>query len=316
MIDRVLNIVTQCDEHYVQHLSVMLHSLIEHNKHYVVNAFVMIPNDVQEPTLSKIRHSISDFACNLHFIKANPNLVQSLKVFGHVTCATYYRLFMGELLPQSLQKVIYLDSDIVVRGKLDELWNSCYGNFIAGAVTDSFVEANSQIKSKLGLDRGESYFNAGVLLIDLNLWRQARVGPEAVAFAHRYADRISFADQCPLNWVLRDRWIKLPEIWNLQTSSMVVRSQEGFANYSRAAKKRGLAAKIIHFSGPSKPWHYMNSHPLKREYLGYVSRTAWKHYRPPDYTLCNFMRKNLYKFAPFMRLCGMMVARKTSPLTA
>jgi lipopolysaccharide biosynthesis glycosyltransferase len=311
MIDRVLHIVTQCDERYVQHLSVMLYSLIEHNKHYVVNAFVLIPRDVQEPTLDKIRHSISRFSSNLHFIKADPSLVQSFKVFGHVTCATYYKLFMGELLPQGLQKVIYLDSDVVVRGRLDELWNSCYGNFIAGAVTDSYVEANPQIKSNLGLDSALPYFNAGVLLIDLNRWRQANVGSEAVAFAQRYADRISFADQCPLNWVLRDRWMKLPEIWNLQTASMVVGSQYGFLNYSRAAKERGLAAKIIHFSGPSKPWHYMNSHPLKRDYLAYVSRTAWKQYRPPDYTLRNFTRKNVYKFAPFMySLYKVMVARR------
>src|SRR6516165_5333946 len=104
MIDRVLNIVTLSDEHYVQHLSVMLRSLVEHNKHYVVNAFVIIPKDMQEPTLERIRHSIPNFSCNLHFIKANPNLVQSLKVSGHYTCAAYYKLFIGELLPQSLQK--------------------------------------------------------------------------------------------------------------------------------------------------------------------------------------------------------------------
>jgi lipopolysaccharide biosynthesis glycosyltransferase len=308
MPDRVLNIVTQCDEHYAQHLGVTLRSLVEHNKHYVINAFVIIPKDTQELALGKIRHSISDFSCNLHFIEANPNLVQSLKVFDHVTCSTYYKLFMGELLPQSLRKVIYLDADIVVRGRLDDLWNFCYGNFIAGAVTDSFVEANPQFKSKLGLDPQQPYFNGGVLLVDLDRWRQAHVGSEAVAFAHRHANRISFADQCPLNWVLRDRWINLPESWNLQTS-MVVEFHYGFMDYSRAAKERGMEAQIIHFSGSSKPWHYMNNHPFKRDYLAYLSRTDWKHYEYPDYTLRNFMRKNVYKFAPFIfRLHGMMVS--------
>ena len=299
LIRQVLNIVTQCDEHYVQHLSVMLLSLLEHNQHYVVNAFVIIPQDIQEPTLGRIRRSISDFSCNLHFLKANSNLVEDLKVIEHVTYATYYKLFMAELLPQSLQKVIYLDTDIVVRGRLDDLWNFRYGHSIVGAVTDSFVEANPRIKSKLGLDPGESYFNAGVLLVDLDRWRKARVGPAAVAFAHCHADRISFADQCPLNWALRDRWINLPECWNLQTCSMV-QNEYGFMKYSRAAKEKGMGAKIIHFSGASKPWHYMNNHPFKRDYLAYVSRTDWKHHRPADYTLRNFMRKNIYKFAPFI----------------
>jgi lipopolysaccharide biosynthesis glycosyltransferase len=278
----------------------MPRSLVEHNRHYVVNAFVVIPQHLQERALGKIRRSISDFSCNLHFLRASPNLVQGLKVFEHVTCTTYYKLFIGELLPQSLRKIIYLDSDVVVRGRLDELSNFCHGHSIVGAVTDSFVETNPQIKSKLGLDSDEPYFNAGVLLIDLNLWRQARVGPKAVAFAYSHADRTSFADQCALNWVLRSRWIKLPEIWNLQTSSMVVGSRYGFMEYSRAAKERGMAARIIHFSGDSKPWHYMNDHPFKRDYLAYLSRTGWKHYWYPDYTLRNFMRKNLRKFAPFI----------------
>jgi lipopolysaccharide biosynthesis glycosyltransferase len=278
----------------------MLLSLVERNQHYLINAFVIIPQDMQEPTLGKIRRSISDFSCNLHFVKTNPNLVQSLKVFDHVTCTAYYKLFLGELLPQSLQKVIYLDPDIVVCGRLDELWNFCHGHYIVGAVTDFGVEAKPQLISKLGLDPGELYFNSGVLLIDLNRWQQAGVGPQAVAFAHSHPDRISFADQCPLNWVLRGRWINLPKFWNLQTSSLVVGSHCGFVNYSRAAKQRGMAARIIHFSGPSKPWHYMNNHPFKRDYLAYVSRTDWKHRRPPDYTLRNFMRKNVYKFAPFI----------------
>jgi lipopolysaccharide biosynthesis glycosyltransferase len=307
---QVLNIVTQCDEHYAQHLSVMLLSLLEQNQNYVVNAFVMVPEDTQKRTLCKIRHSISDFSSNLHFLKMNPNLVESLKVFGHVTYATYYKLFIGEVLPQGLQKVIFLDPDIVVRGRLDELWNFCHEDSIVGAVTDSFVEANPQIKSTLGLDPGEPYFNAGVLLIDLNRWRQARVGSEAVAFAHCHADRISFADQCPLNWVLRNRWISLPESWNLQTS-MVVESRYGFMDYSKVAKQRGTAARIIHFSGDSKPWHYMNNHPFKRDYLAYLSRTDWRNYRYPDYTLRNFTRRNVYRFAPFLyRLRATMVSNK------
>jgi lipopolysaccharide biosynthesis glycosyltransferase len=276
----------------------MLRSLVENNRHYVVDAFVIIPLEMQEPLLDKVRHSISSFSCNLHFLKVNPNLVQSLKVFGHVTGTAYYKLFVGELLPQNLQKVIYLDPDIVVRGNLDELWNGCLDNSIVGAVPDSFVEAYPE-RSKLGLGPSESYFNSGVLLIDLNRWRQARIGSDALAFTICHADRISFADQCSLNWVLRNRWTHLPECWNLQTFA-VVEDHYGFMDYSRAAKERAMAAKIIHFSGDSKPWHYMNNHPIKRDYLAYLSRTNWKNCRYPDYTLRNFVRRNVYKFAPFI----------------
>ena len=283
-----LNIVTQCDEHYAQHLSVMLRSLIEHNQHYVVYAFVIIPLGMQEPTLGKIRHSISGFSSNLHFLKMSSNAVEGLEVFDHVNSSTYYKLFVGELLPQSLRKVIYLDNDIVVRGRLDELWNVHLGHSIVGAVADPFAKRYSKLK----LDPGEPYFNAGVLLIDLTRWRQARVGSEDSTFAQCHPDRTTFADQCSLNWVLRNRWKNLPETWNFRVMPV----------YSKAAKKRGMAAKIIHFAGRSKPWHYMNVNPFKRDYLAYLSRTDWKDYSYPDYTLRNFMLKNGYKlFAPIYR---------------
>jgi lipopolysaccharide biosynthesis glycosyltransferase len=285
---QALNIVTACDEHYAQQLSVMLLSLVEHNKHYVVNVFVIIPESIHESTLDKIRHSISGFSDNLHFLKTSPNAVENLKVFKGVSYTTYYKLFIGKLLPQSIEKVIYLDCDIVVRGRLDELWNAHHEHYIVGAVTDPFVAAQPHLKSKLGLDPCDPYFNAGVLLIDLNRWRQARIESEALTFAQCHPDRISFADQCPLNWVLRNRWKHLPETWNFR-----------LMEHSKAAKKRAMAAQIIHFAGPSKPWHYMNNHPFKRDYLTYLSRTNWRHYRYSDYTMRNFMLNNAYKlFAP------------------
>lgn len=157
-----LNIVTACDEHYAQHVSVMLLSLMEHNKHYVVNAFVLIPQDMQESTLDRIRQSILDFSSNLTFIKTNSNVMKSLKVCGYLTSAAYYKLLIGELLPRSLQKVIYLDADIVVRGRLDELWNFPLGDSIVGAA-DHY---NSPAPAPLGLRPSEPYYNTGVLLVD------------------------------------------------------------------------------------------------------------------------------------------------------
>ena len=82
--------------------------------------------------------------------------------------------------------------------------------------------------------------------------------------------------------------------------------------YSKDAKRQAQAATIVHFTGSSKPWHYMNNHPLKREYLGYLSRTEWKGYKYPDYSLRNFIYKtdyslrnfiyeNVYRFVPFKR---------------
>ena len=117
---------------------------------------------------------------------------------------------------------------------------------------------------------------------------------------------MTFTEQCAANWVLRDRWMPLPECWNLQTHMIATirwpRICWGLMDYMRDAKKRVKAAKIVHFTGNSKPWHYMNNHPLKPDYFRYLGQTQWRCYNYPDYSLRNFIRKNLYRFAPFALL--------------
>ena len=309
---QAVNIVTLSDEHYVQHLSVMLVSLFENNQNHVVNVFAIIPKDMPEAILMKIRTSVKGFERNLHFCKIERNTVDELPVFGYLTTAAYYRYFIGEILPKDIHKVIYLDPDIIVRGDIGELWRACLGNSVVGAVPDSAMtspELYLKLQRKLGLRPDAPYFNSGVLLVDLDRWRETGVGLDAFQFARDQTDRMTFTEQCGLNWALRDRWMPLPECWNLQTG-MVARIRWGFMDYTRDAKKRARAAKIVHFTANSKPWHYMNNHPLKREYFTYLGLTQWKDYKYSDYSLRNVIRKNLYRFAPFtLRLHYMMRER-------
>jgi lipopolysaccharide biosynthesis glycosyltransferase len=170
---------------------------------------------------------------------------------------------------------------------------------LGGSVLAAVPDLGSPPTKRLGLRPDALYFNSGVLLIDLDRWRETDTGPRSLDFARYYPDRVTFPDQCSLNWVLRDQWTPLPERWNLQTGA-VTTSRLGFMDFARDAKRQAEAAQIIHFNGPSKPWHFMNNHPLKPEYLAYLSRTAWKNYKYPDYSMRNFIRKNTYRFAPFL----------------
>jgi lipopolysaccharide biosynthesis glycosyltransferase len=309
---QALNIVTTSDEHYAQHLSVMLLSLFENNRNHAVKVFIIVPEDMKEYILTRIRSSVPKVAKHLHFCNMQQGIVEDLKGFRHFTIATYYRLLIGELLPQDINRVIYLDPDIIVRGDIGELWNAYLGDSAVGAVPDLLhtPQRKRQIVEKLGLHPDAPYFNAGVLLVDLDRWRESRVGLDALDFARSHLDRITHADQCALNWVLRDRWTPLPDRWNLQTNMIALPREALMHCYSREAKRLARAAKIVHFAGRSKPWYYMNNHPLKREYLTYLSRTEWKSYKFPDYSLRNFIRKNVYRFAPFMLRTHLMMRER------
>jgi lipopolysaccharide biosynthesis glycosyltransferase len=271
---QAINIVTVGDQYYLQHITVMLCSFFAKNQHHNVNAFVIVPENTQKCLLTKIKNSMTaSFSSKLHFLF---HADISAKVFGMITTATYFKLVIGEILPPDIDRVLYLDGDIIVRGDIKDLYN--YPIDIVGAVPDT---VNQETFKKLGLLSGEPYFNAGVLLVDLDKWRADRIGARALEFARSHPDRISFAEQCALNWVLRGRWTPLPERWNLQAHTLAPKS----------ASRRVKAAQIIHFSGNDKPWYYMTRHPAKREYLSYLSRTEWKSYKYPDYSIRNVILK-------------------------
>ena len=287
---QVLNLVTQCDEHYVQHLNAMLVSLFEKNRNNVINVFVLIPDGIREYLLETLVEISTKFSQDLHLCRIDREMLKGLRVVSHVTSASYNKLFMGEVLPNNISRVIYLDADIIVRADLGEVWHHDLGNSTVGAVADLGVENIVEIKTKLGLRPDASYFNSGVLLVDLDRWRNINVGLDTLRFVRDHCNRMTFNDQCALNWVLRDRWTPIPDCWNL-ISFAVTNSRWGFMNYTKEAQTRAKSAKIVHFTGECKPWHYMNSHPLKREYFKYLSQTQWKAYKYQDYSLRNVIRK-------------------------
>src|SRR5262249_44225277 len=152
------------------------------NRNHIVNSYVIVPKGTQECKLDKIRNSIPGSLTNLHFCPIDRSLIGDGKIFMHVTTTVNSKLFIVELLPPDVHRVLYLDCDIIVRGDVEGLWNYDLYDSVVGAVEDP----NMHYKEKLGLLPGQPYFNAGVLLVDLDRWRAGRVGPRALNFLHSH----------------------------------------------------------------------------------------------------------------------------------
>ena len=168
------------------------------------------------------------------------------------------RLCIGELL--DCDRVIYLDTDILVCGSLDDLYDLNIGNNIIAAVPDIEINeivkgANNSLintgmtnvsmsdycKETLGLTN--DYFNSGVMLVNLQEWRNFKVKQKCNEFMNANILLI-FCDQDALNYVLRDKVYFIDYKWNYYASSNELIKLDD-PNYS---------PKIVHFSGPSKPW--------------------------------------------------------------
>ncbi len=162
------------------------------------------------------------------------------------TVSTYLRLAVPEALSKEYERILYLDSDIYLRGgDFGALLKLDLGGRPAAAVRDNqqwrTPGRHAPDLKALGLPNG-AYFNAGVMLIDVAAWREARVLARALEFGQRHAGRMRHKDQTLLNAVLQGDWAEIAPVWNWQ--------------YTRSSQlfEAMVDTHVVHFIGPAKPW--------------------------------------------------------------
>ena len=207
--------------------------------------------------------------------------------------ATLYRLRLEELLPADVERVIYLDTDIVVLDSLAPLWSSTEARHTTYAVRSGSVPwicgSGGLPWQELGLAPDLPYFNAGVLVIPLAHWRDARVSARALELMRTRA--IARGDQGALNAVLAGDWERLDPRWNLAGGHLDPHGSLAWFTEGVDVMSAALAhPAVVHFSrGYSfgRPWELRCAHPHRDRWFEMLDRTSWANWRPrpPDMRL-------------------------------
>ena len=217
--------------------------------------------------------------------------VEGLPIKGFTRKATWYRIFLPDLLPD-VEKVIYLDADCIVFDSLARLAENPMKNDLVAAVTNVFQADHVGRVAGLGIAGEHVYFNAGVLILDLDGMRRERTGDALKRYSVENAERLVWRDQDALNVVLGERRTALHPRWNLMNSILVFPSAREV--FGEGAVEEALADPgIRHFEGPSanKPWHYLCERDMHDLYSEYRSRTPWPRYRREGATPANVFRR-------------------------
>lgn len=279
-----MDVLCACDNRYLPHAATMLCSLLEHN---IVKRVHFFYNAVTDSELLKLKSFALGYGCDIFCYQINPNDFQDLRVDKWASTAVYYRLLASRLLPADLKKVLYLDSDIIVRGRLGELWGTDLTGYALAAVPDYWQHPQSLEV----LPKGKKLFNSGVLLINLKYWRTHNVPEQAIAFVKDNPEKVQFWDQEALNAILVSQWIELPVGWNAQ----------GEKHWAHASVGTKTGPAIVHFINSEKPWHWSSDHAFKAEYHKYRRKTPWSQYqqdgRPP---LPQRLRRSVRRFLRMM----------------
>lgn len=208
----------------------------------------------------------SPLEVELHWLPVDVARLRGLRTVGHLVPATYARLLLPAVLPPDVRTVVYLDADMLVLGDLMPLTALELGSTPLAAVQDYLVEQlggeRSGITDLTSRPPEEKYFNGGVLVLNLPVWRSSGLADTAFEFAQRY-DPLKFGDQDALNAVVPD-WYELDPQWNVQSRLFYLNdaAPTEFVTRVRPALDRlSHEAKIMHYSGPQKPWDPWCRHP-------------------------------------------------------
>jgi len=121
-------IVCSSDANYAMPLTIMLKSLILNLKTYPKIQIYIPYSGINNSIKSKILTSIKSKKADIKFIQiTNSEIPKGMKISGHISIAAYYGLLIPDLLPKNIEKVIYLDTDIVIKGDIGKLWDKNLG---------------------------------------------------------------------------------------------------------------------------------------------------------------------------------------------
>ncbi|MBN8559308.1 MULTISPECIES: glycosyltransferase family 8 protein [unclassified Leptolyngbya] len=271
-----INIVCTIDNHYAQHCAVMLASLFHHNPKRQFRVF-LITDGLEMSIWERLEQFLQDQKQEYELIQIDRTALGDAPVTHHISLATYFRLFIPEVLPQTLQKVLFLDVDMIVRKSIDELWDKDIHAFSHAATIAAGMD---EYPEQIGLPRNSLYFNAGLLLINLEAWRNLRVFDRGCEIIRQSSDRITWWDQDVLNILLHDHWMPLDLLWNAQpflySEEFHQRPQALYKLFQSATAIAEPA--IVHFvgGGSAKPWHFYCTHPFKDDYRKFLKKTPWQ----------------------------------------
>lgn len=283
---------------FAQHAAVCLRSLAANMTRPIRVTIAGI--EIQPETRDRLATSVADFSrLSLRFHDFNPGLVASLPTHRVYPQDIYVRLWLGDFYEPDVQRVIYLDADIVCIRAIDPLWEmDLAGNTIAAVPIPG-----STAHERCRLPLSEPYVNSGVLVIDLPSWRDRQVLARLLSFLNENRSTIRNPDQDAINGSLYQERMLLDYTWNVITPFF--RKDAGLGLPKAVLRRVCAQARIVHFNGSSKPWYFMDRHMYKYVYWKHLRETSWRAYREPDRTPLNMAKKGVVALLPGTTIRGL-----------
>ncbi len=253
------------DENYATHGSVAVLSLLKRLRPDTKATVFIVDVGLTDSTKRRIS---SYFDCEKYQIKFLPVPNGFLAPFptAHHAASAYARFALPQLLP-NIDKILYLDSDLVVVDDLEPLFHTDLEGKPLAAVPDVIGHFKGEAvpyMEALGVLKLERYFNSGVMLLNLKAWREERLLEQLAAWCKKNANRMKKSDQSALNALFWDNYIRLNLRWNLQVPLVPPVKYGWGCTFEQATAVENPA--VVHYITDRKPWRREFRVPLASLY--------------------------------------------------
>ncbi len=278
-----MNIALACDNNFAPFAAEVIASVLRNDKNV---SFFLLSDDLDKENSDKLTEMTRQMGGDLQIVYVDKDLFKDFPMpdagdgVSHIRISTYFRLFLPLLLPGTIGKLIYLDCDIVVRHSLKPLFDEDITDYYLGAVyhTDD-LSINNGAFARLDIPLQQSYFNAGVLLINLDEWRKDGIYEKCLNYLHSNADKIVNHDQDVLNVVCGRKTKLLSCTWNCINDFLLQvfmeKNDRITSIYKSNIDEIIKDPAVVHFAFRPKPWEIICIHPYKNDFIECLKKTPY-----------------------------------------
>lgn len=259
------SIVLAADNAYLIPLETTIKSVLYHNRDV---DFYILNSDIAPEWFKLLGRKMEVVNSTIHNVHFDRELFEGYKTGPHLNYASYFRFFAIEVVESD--RVLYLDSDIIVTGNLTSLFHIDLKGHSIGAVDDVYA-----------YEGRKSGFNSGVLLMDVAKWKEDSIVNSLLELAAGQNQTVHLGDQSILNIYFENQWLPLEENYNYMVGVDI------YCLDQECERLDDNPPTIVHYASHDKPW---NTYSISR------LRELWWVYRDLDWTEIAFKYSNLDYF--------------------
>ena len=263
------------DENFVMPMGVSMISVLENNLQEPI-AFHVLTEGISAKSIEKLRWIADKYPnCGVQIHFTDLSILAGLPIVA-LGKATYIRAFLEQILDVSVDRILYLDGDIVCLHSIEALLHRDFQGKTVMVVEDVPVTARKQEK-KFQL---QHYFNAGMIFMDMQQWRKGKISEHFLDVCFQYKEKLNYLDQDALNIVLKEQKLLVENIYNFIPAAPDITEIPNDTVF-------------LHYAG-TKPWSCWLDFPLKKFFIKYYKMSPWKEeslQQPRNYREMHYMSR-------------------------